>query len=342
MRPQSEQRDEQFDQNLRQIASQLQIPQRGPRRTAWTHRLWQRVTMVGSAAALVATIALVVMPSFQRVHASQILNAFRTTMLDGFKLQFDRLGTEEWQVSGELVMLLEGHHAEPAIDVFLDAELSTPADPQFGFETKLALTPLRQWAFLELRGDVRERFAFDPVLANMANVLREGVVLQLNGVWESMQAELTNGRLGRLLASSGLNTDPDSVIRALLVGQATHEQLEQLTALVEHAARDVRVHRIGGDLYALHVAELDPPTDMFRPSDLQLLRGLEIEIAYRSGVGIAWAEVRHVGTSDGLLRLEPTTRTASGYLFDIDHVVPSTATVIDVPSFVPRLVTYLV
>ncbi len=344
MRAPSEPGDSQFDQNLQRLARHMQMPQRGrvTRAPRWSRRL---MTVAGSAAAVVAVVCFVsIVPGFHRVQAGTIFDAFRATLLDGFRLEFEQFGTEDWSVSGELVMLLDSVGERPAVDVFLDASLAaTPCvgQPDLALRTTLALMPDRQWAYLELNGSVPEGLGDDPLLTGLTGVLSDGVLLQLNGVWEALQTEIATGRLQRLFAPRGAANELEHLGRALLLGRATPAQLAQLVALVQQAARDVRVERIGADLYALRVARLAPPEGMLSPRDAELLAALEIEIAYRSGHGIRWAEIRHVGSSDGLLRLEPASRLDVQHLFDAGRISPGTTTVLDVPSFVPRLVGLL-
>lgn len=348
MRAPSEPNDTQFDQNLHSLAQHLRLPERGRhatrRASRWPGRL-QLVTMAGSAAALVAVaVFLTVVPGFHRVQAATIFDAFRATLLDGFRLEFEQFGTDDWNVSGQLVMLLDGAGETPEVDVFLDASLAAAAragQPDLALRTTLALMPDRQWAYLELNGSGPEGRMEDPLLSGLTGVLSDGVLLQLNGVWEALQTEVATGRLQRLFAPRGAANELEHLGRALLLGRATPAQLRELVALVEHAAREVQVERIGADLYSLRVARLAPPEGLLSPRDAELLAALEIEIAYRSGHGIRWAEIRHVGATDGVLRLEPASRMDVQHLFDASRISPGTTTVLDVPSFVPRLVGLL-
>jgi hypothetical protein len=354
MADQRSREDRLADRNLRMIGRRLTLPAEPTRRQqlAWRQgvaspplaasrrhasfpargarfvRRHRRVTVATSAiAAAIVLAVLLVTPRGARVEAGVILNSLRRTLLDGFRVTFERIGDEGVYVDGQVAVALRpacgGARRTPgAVDPSelevgsVYAEIRLRGDERdahragLDLHAVLALSDRSQWAYLRMTGLPARTLEDEPLAWVLVGLTGGGLLLDLDGMRELLEPEAA--ALGRPRAAAadrrrGRETaDPDDIaqlVKDFLVGRAGAEQIDRMLVLIAQTARDVRLTETAPGLHVLEVREFK--LDTLAADDAARLADLTLRVAYRVGRGIEYAELEHIGRYDGTLRLAP-------------------------------------
>ena len=217
---------------------------------------------------------------------------------------------------------------EPRIEaVYFDARVRADdtSDEIAGMDLKVSagIAGENRWAYLRMNKVPPRLLEEQPIVAIFVTMLRNGVLLELGDLLDEfgagmpfmlVQKDKELASVGPLKIVVGLGEDEDEdeerdpedaqedqfkeLIRAFLSGKASGEHIEQLVALIEENADDVKVN-VRQRENGLHVLTASGFDD-----DEEFIENMVIEIAYREGVGIEWAKIDHVGKYDGNIRFE--------------------------------------
>lgn len=263
------------------------------------------------------------------------------------------------------------------VDAHIQADETNEDIPGVDMSTTVSFSEPSQWVYLKLNQVSDKLLEDEPVLDALSVYAEQGLFLRVDGIWEKLQGHLTNSTIHQLFGEAhdhaldkhnitisighestegekGVNVavqanaaaDADAIeaslpemhelARSLLLGTAGADEIEALMTFVEHAAKDVQVVEREPGLHVLTIRDFNVEGEDAEAAELTA--NLELAMAYREGQGIEWAEVRHIGASDGMVRINPADRAALAELSDMNRVIePGTTTVLDLSSLMPLI-----
>lgn len=128
-----------------------------------------------------------------------------------------------------------------------------------------------------------------------------------DAVRQAMQNPSENGNRASSGGSFSIRVVGDdqpmgALLNRLLTGQATQADFTQLATQLQASAGNVDIQETEPGLHVLTAADLHDATSNAASSGIPAGTGLQI--AYRDGQGVVWAEVQHIGPADGTVRFE--------------------------------------
>jgi len=300
------------------------------------------LTVAGSALAASIVVGAFVLISSQQtvVQAATILRSFRQGLVNGFELTIENVGSEGVLVNGVVLALMKPPVAdapeplsprdlEPQsiyVNVRVTADEANDDVAGLDLQAAAGLSDDQQWLFVKPHALPRKLLSEQPLAAALLHMVRGGVVLELDGVIE----QLRHKRDGRptpkpRVSISASRSDSDesadhgikielgdgtdlgdaalnSMVRDFLYGRAGGAQLSLLVSLFEKSARVVRIDEVRRGEHVLTAADFTKGEDP-QSNDYDTLAAMELEIRYQEGQGVKSAEVRHIGPSDGTIRI---------------------------------------
>jgi hypothetical protein len=109
------------------------------------------------------------------------------------------------------------------------------------------------------------------------------------------------------------------VLHAVLTGDATPQQIQQLVSFIESAAGEVHVQQLGGGVHEMTVSDFD--IDELSDADADEIFGVELIVRYHEEEGVDFATFNHVGDYDGSIRIELTNVAIDTDRLDRDYYV---------------------
>lgn len=100
-----------------------------------------------------------------------------------------------------------------------------------------------------------------------------------------------------------------------LLGRAGPEHIEAIVQLIQQAARDVTVRETEPGLYILRASDFTISVDE-SDEDIEMLKRMVVEIAYRRDHGVEYANIANIGEYNGELRLSFADEQIDPKLFD--------------------------
>ena len=389
MADQENREDRLADRNLRMIGRRLALPadptarqqagwKRGPARVTAAerdeypshslrgarfvqrHRLLAVATSAIAAAIVLAV--LLVTPRGARVEAGVIFDSLRQTLLDGFRVTFERIGDEGVYVDGQVAVALRPvkgavRPARAAVDpselevesvyaeVRLQGDDSDENKAGLDLQAVLALSDESQWAYLRMTGLPDRTLEDQPLAWVLVGLTGGGLLLDLDGMRDLLDTRPAQApgvgaptvtaaaRPGR--GAAGQN-DIAQLVKDFLIGRAGAEQIDRMLVLIARTARDVSLAEVEPGLHVLKVREFK--LDAVAADDAAQLADMTLEVTYRAGGGIESAVLEHIGRYDGTLRLLPIGGRLEQSLFDKRGVIrPGATNVWDLSSLKPLL-----
>ena len=320
------------------------------------HRVLTLAGAGSAVAAGLALWAFLFVPTPQTtVQAATIFASFREAVGNAFQITFENVGAEGVRASGRVAVVFDpakggtAPFESQAKAVFVEANVQADqgADDDLAgldVEVAVAVVPGDEWAFLKLKGLPTEVLDEEPMAVWFQSIAQDGLLLDLDGIMEKGEIEdileqvsvtthlseaAEKGRRGTVQVNnidvdifdedeSGEPADFDEEELArlalnVLTGRATAEEFESLVSLIEQAATNVTVAETEPGLHVLKASGFDFEGD---EEAEQFLDQMVLQIAYREGVGLAWATLEHVGPYDGTVRFEMTDLTVHDELFN--------------------------
>jgi hypothetical protein len=295
------------------------------------HRI---LTLAGAGSAVAACIAiwaiLFVPTPATTVEAATIFASFREAVGNAFELQFSDLGDDGVLVDGRVIVLFEGTEkgATPFESapqgVYVEAKVETDEEADadvagLNVEVVATLMPGQEWVFLKLKNLPTKVIKEEPMAAIVTQIAKDGVLLDLDGIMEKeFGAELDELRFDEIIGLPGLEAGGEAdevqqLLGRLLTGKATGEEFVALVSQIEEEVAELSVTETEPGLHVLTASGFDFEDD----AEAKRMAGsMILKIAYREGVGIAWATIEHIGAYDGTVRFEMIDLAAEDELFD--------------------------
>jgi hypothetical protein len=313
------------------------------------HRYLTLAGAGSAAAALLAIWVMLFMPTPQStVQAAAIFESFREAVGNAFEISFENLGDEGVRADGRVVVVFDADEGETAPfeghakAVYVEATAVAGDDAEddvagLDVEVAVAVVPGDEWVYLKLNGLPTEVVEEEPMAVWVQTIAQDGILLDLDGILE-------HGEFGDILAEASLKNhfsdaacdgkpakieitdvrvngedidiDEEELARLavnVFTGRATAQEFESLVSLIEQAATDVSVTETERGLHVLTATGFNFEDD---EEAQQFLGQMELQIAYREGVGLAWAKLEHVGPYDGNIRFQMTDLTVDDELFN--------------------------
>jgi len=329
----------------------------------------RRLALAGSAVAAATILAVLFSTPTPRsaVQAGTILSSLRDTLHRGLRVTFEDVGDKDVRATGHvsltfaqpftLAQLVNGEGSadiEPETVYFQGGVTFEPdADSLAGLQLQvaLALSQAEQWVYVRCDDPAPLIQEAGPVGALFAGPLRNGVLLDLGGLLES--EDIPGGQTpGRHVV---VQTAPDTedaapaaeqqeedsadrelaaLVKNLLSGQATPEEIDLFVLKMEQYAAEVRVDEVQPGLYVLSARDFSRACEELDAEDAGWLAAATVQIAYRTEAGIEWASVTNAGPHRGSVRLEFIDTLTDRDRVQRETFLSSGATVIDLPAIV--------
>ena len=103
------------------------------------------------------------------------------------------------------------------------------------------------------------------------------------------------------------------MLLSIMTGQASADEFRGLVSLMEEAVTDVQVRETEPGLHVLTASGFDTEGDAEADA---MIGDMELQIAYKEGLGLAWARIDHLGEHDGTIRFDMTDVTLDSPIFD--------------------------
>lgn len=332
----------------------------------WAQR-GRRLALAGSAVAAATILAVLFSTPTPRstVQAATILSSLRDTLHHGLRLTFEDVGDQDVRATGHvsltfaqpftLAQLVNGEGSadiEPETVYFQgNVALEPDADSLAGLQLQvaLALSQAEQWVYVRCEDPAPLIQEAGPVGALFAGPLRDGMLLDLGGLLE--REDVPGGQAlrrhvvvqaapdtedvapaAKLQEEGPADRETAALVKKLLSGQATPEEIDVFVSKMEQYAAEVRVDEVQPGLYVLSARDFSRACEQLDAEDAGWLAAATVQIAYRAQAGIEWASVTNVGPHQGSVRLEFIDTLTDRDRVQRETFLSSGATVIDLPA----------
>lgn len=280
------------------------------------------------------------------------------------KLRFDRPLNLEAMIDDTNIAA-----ADPGVST-LHGELTVHADndsmiPGLNLRLEFASTPQSTWAFVKSNNP--NQVAPDPHARRIMGFLTHGVMLDLGeGGMQAIERlgldadgdPVTRGTVSIRAGSGGIEVDVDRdgdpspvvaevqtdgspasraemvqhnrLLRAIVSGRASEQELQEMLDLLQRHAADATVEPQGNGRYLLKVL-IDPDQGPAGPPEFN---GAMIEVSYVQEVGVEWAEFHTSGELTGTMRVEFSGDVIEPELLDKSRVIEPGRTMIVTPEII--------